>query len=137
MENTKINLILNIVKIAIIAIGAIFTALILGGNTAVVGSSLQLTYVVMAVCALAAVGFGIYLFSSNIKNNKGALIGLVAFVAVLLISYLTASSEVPKIKAVVDSGTAKMVGAGLNAFYILIVGVLGAIVFAEVRKAIK
>lgn len=137
MENSKINLILNIAKFAIIAIGAIFTVLILTGNIAVVGSSLQLTYVVLAACALAAIGFGIYLFASNIKNNKGALIGLGAFVLVLILSYVFASGEVPKIKTVVDSGTAKMVGAGLNAFYFLLVGVLGSIVFAEVRKAIK
>lgn len=137
MENKKINLILTVVKVAIVAIGAIFTILILGGNTNVVGAALQLTYVVMGVCALAAIGFGIYLFSSNIKNNKGALIGLVGFVLVMLICYFTASSEVPNIKTVVDSGTVKLVGAGLNAFYVLLVGVLGAIVFAEVRKAVK
>lgn len=131
MENKKINLILTVVKVAIIAIGII---LILTSNF---GAALQLTYVALALCALGAVGFGIYLFASNIKNNKGALIGLVGFIAVMLVCYLTASSEVPNIKTAVEGGTVKMVGAGINAFYVLLVGVIGAIVFAEVRKAIK
>lgn len=131
MENKKINLILTVTKVAIIAIGIILMAI---GSF---GAALQLTYFALAICALAAVGFGIYLFASNIKNNKGALIGLVSFVVVLLVCYLTASSEVPNIKTVVTSGTTKMVGAGINAFYVLLVGVIGAIVAAEVRKVIK
>tara|TARA_R110001592_G_scaffold307299_2_gene580795 strand:- start:326181 stop:326576 length:396 start_codon:yes stop_codon:yes gene_type:complete len=131
MENKKINLILTVTKVAIIAIGLLLMA------TSNFGAALQLTYFALAACALAAVGFGIYLFASNIKNNKGALIGLVGFVVVLLICYLTASSEVPNIKTVVSSGTTKMVGAGINAFYVLLVGVIGAIVAAEVRKVIK
>jgi len=137
MESNKINLVLNGIKIAIIALGIIFTAMIFAGNMGIVGSALGITYIALGLAALVAVGFGIYLFASNIKNNKGALIGIVAFVAILLISYISASSEVPAIKQVVTEGTSKMVGAGIISFYLLIIGVIGAIIFAEVRKIIK
>jgi len=131
MENKKLTLVLNVVKIAIIALGIL---LMVSSNF---GAALRLTYIALGACALAAVGFGIYLFANNIKNNKETLIGIGAFVAILLISYVSASSEVPAIKQVVEPSTAKMVGAGITAFYLLVIGVIGAIIFAEVRKLIK
>lgn len=137
METKTLNLILNVLKIGISAIGIILFIMILAGNDGVVGTALGITYIAMGICTLAAVGFGIYLFVSNVKNNKGALIGIVGFVAIILLSYLTASDAVPAIKQQVSPGTAKMVGGGIAAFYVLTLGVIGSIIFAEVRKVLK
>lgn len=137
MQENKFGLVLNIFKIGIIAIGIILVLMILLGNDGMVGSALTLTYIALVACAVAALGFGIFLFLSNIKNNKKGLISLVAFAAIILIAYATASSDIPAIKESVTAGTVKMVGGGLGAFYVLLIGAVGAIVFAEVSKLIK
>ncbi len=136
-ENNTLNLVLNITKIGIIAIGIVLVLMILFGNDGMVGSALTLTYIALATAGVAALGFGIYLFISNIKNNKKGLISLVVFAAIILIAYATASSEIPAIKQSVTEGTVKMVGGGLGAFYVLLIGAVGSIVFAEVSKIIK
>ena len=137
MQENKINLILNVVKLGIVALGIVFVLMILFGNEAMVGSALSLTYIALIACAVAAIGFGVYLFLSNIKNNKTGLISLGAFAAIILIAYATASSDIPAIKQQVTEGTVKMVGGGIVAFYILLIGAVGAIVYAEVSKLFK
>ena len=137
MQENKIGLVLNAAKIGIIAIGIVMVLLILFGNEGMVGAALGLTYIALVVCAIAAIGFGVYLFASNIKNNKKGIISLGAFVAIILISYLTASSDIPAIKQQVTEGTVKMVGGGIVAFYLLLIGAVGAIVYAEVSKLFK
>lgn len=137
MQENKIGLVLNAAKIGIIAIGIVMVLLILFGNEGMVGAALGLTYIALVACAIAAIGFGVYLFASNIKNNKKGIISLGAFVAIILISYLTASSDIPAIKQQVTEGTVKMVGGGIVAFYLLLIGAVGAIVYAEVSKLFK
>ncbi|TXC78955.1 hypothetical protein [Luteibaculum oceani] len=137
MEENKIGLALNVAKIGIIALGIIFVLMILGGNDGMVGSALTLTYVALAASAIAALGFGIYLFLTNIKNNKTGIISLGVFAAIILIAYATASSDIPAIKQQVSEGTVKMVGGGIVAFYILLIGAVGSIVYAEVSKLFK
>ncbi len=137
MQENKIGLILNVAKIGIIAIGILLVLMILFGNDGMVGAALGLTYVAMVACAVAALGFGIYLFFGNLKRNKNGLIGLGAFAAIILISYLVASSDIPAIKQQVTEGTVKMVGGGIIAFYVLLIGAVGTIVYTEVTKIFK
>ncbi|MGB0166713.1 MAG: hypothetical protein ACPF8V_07640 [Luteibaculum sp.] len=138
MEEKKLNLILNIVKLGISAVGIIlFLMILFGDGASTVGAALTLTYVALFLCALVALGFGIYLFISNMKHSKKGLISLVAFIAILLVTYAVASSEIPDIKQSVTASTVKMVGGGLSAFYVLLVGAVGAIVYAEVSKLLK
>ena len=137
MENKTLNTVLNVARLLIMVIGLILFVMILSGNDNVIGAALNLTYISLAICAIAALGFGIYLFVSNISKNKNGLIGLGAFIAVLLIAYLVSSDAVPNIKQTVTASTAKWVGAGITAFYILLAGVVASIVYAEVRKALK
>ena len=139
MNSSKLNMILNIVKIGVIALGVLFIVLIVAGNEAMIGASLQLTYVVLGASAIAAILFGIAHFVKNLEHNKKPLIGLVAFFGVLLLGFLFASGVVDPdwTKEPVTESTSKWVGTGLISFYFLMAGVVGTILFVEVNKMIK
>lgn len=70
------------------------------------------------------------LFTSPDKLKK-ALIGIGAFLLVILISYFTASG---KEVGGASAGTVKWVDAGLRSFYILTVVAIGAMVVAGLKK---
>jgi len=139
MDNTKLNTILNVVKIGIIALGVLFIALIVSGSEAMIGAALQLTYVVLGASAIAAVLFGIQHFVKNLEHNKKPLIGLVVFFGVLLLGFLFASGTVDPdwTKEPVSESTSKWVGSGLISLYLLMAGVVGTILFVEVNKIVK
>ena len=141
MENKGINLALNGVKIGIVALGVLLFLLISGTETnevdGLVSTALGLTYVAFILCTVAAVGFGLYLFITNLKNNKAGLYGIIGFVVVILLAYLLASSDSPSAKLVVEESTSKWVGTGLIAFYLLIAATVGTIIYTEVRKITK
>lgn len=74
------------------------------------------------------------------KNKRiSALYKFGGFVAILLITYLFSSSEVlPSYeKYQINSGAAKRVGMGLNAFYFLAIGAVVAVLYTEFGKAFK
>lgn len=79
---------------------------------------------------------------SAIKNPSGLLKSLIGLGGLLLlfgVAYGISGSEVTTVAASlgVDSGSSKLIGAGLGMFYIvLIAGILG-IVFSEINKALK
>lgn len=94
-------------------------------------------YILFAVAALAAVVFPVLQLIQNPKNAKGALIGIGALVVVLGISYLLASDVNPTKMEDVTAETAKRVGTGLYAFYILGIVAVAATVYSEVSKLFK
>ena len=84
----------------------------------------------------------ISVISGLIKNPSSlgkTLIGIVAFLAVLGLSYALASDFVPPLSGdnVVTPSTAKLAGAGIYAFYILIIVAVGAMIAAGIKKAIS
>ena len=95
-----------------------------------------LTYLMIGIGALIAIGFGIKKMMSNTENAKKTLYTIGGLVAVLLFSYLIASDEVLKSfeKYEITSTTAKRVGMGLIAFYVLAVGAIGAVLYSELSK---
>jgi hypothetical protein len=139
MDNAKLNMILNIVKIGIMALGVTFTALIVAGSELMIGAALQLTYIVLGASAIAAILFGITHFVKNLEHSKKPLIGLVVFFGVLLLGFIFASDVVIPdwTKEPVTESTSKFVGAGLISLYLFMAAVVGTILFVEVNKITK
>ena len=95
-----------------------------------------LTYVMVAFAALAAIGFGIKKMIQKTNNAKKTLYTIGGLVAILIFSYLIASDEVlgSYEKYEITASTAKKVGMGLNTFYLLAIGAIGAVLYAELSK---
>lgn len=138
MDSKQINLALTIIKFAVIGLGVIFIAgIAFFDMNGLVGSALGITYVAMFIATVAAAGFGIKMFIEKAKESKSTLYGVLGFVALILLSYLFASSDVlPDWKDVTES-VSRTVGAGLWLLYFLLFGAIGSIVYVEVRKILK
>jgi len=95
-----------------------------------------LTYLMVAFAALTAIGFGIKKMMLKTNNAKKTLYTIGGLIAVLIFSYLIASDEVlgSYDKYEITASTAKKVGMGLTSFYILAIGAIGAILYAELSK---
>lgn len=138
MDSKQINLVLTIIKFAVIGLGVIFIAgIAFFDKLVLVGSALGLTYASLAVCAVAALGFGIKLFIEKAKESKSTLYGVLGFIALILIAYLIASDAVAPNWKEVTEGVSRMVGTGLWLLYLLLFGAIGTIVYVEVRKILK
>ena len=95
-----------------------------------------LTYVMVAFAALAAIGFGIKQIMQKTDNAKKTLYSIGGFLAIILLSYLVASDEVlgSYEKYEITASTVKKVGMGLTTFYLLAIGAIGAVLYAEFSK---
>ena len=95
-----------------------------------------LTYVMVAFAALAAIGFGIKQMMQKTDNAKKTLYSIGGLLAIILLSYLIASDEVLSSyeKYEITASTVKKVGMGLTAFYLLAIGAIGAVLYAEFSK---
>lgn len=129
----------TIILFALLGVSALLSVLFFAGA---VSEGLLLTwcYVLLGLAAITAVVFPILTMAKNPAGAKSALIGVVALVAVLGISYALAGSEeyfTLDGKLLADEATSKKSGAGLTAFYITGALAIGAIVWAEVSKMLK
>jgi len=95
-----------------------------------------LSYLMVGFAALAAIGFGIKKMMQKTNNAKKTLYTIGGLVAVLIFSYLIASDEVlgSYEKYEITASTAKKVGMGLTTFYVLAIGAIGAVLYAELSK---
>jgi hypothetical protein len=95
-----------------------------------------LSYVMVAFASLTAVGFGVKKMMQNYNNAKKTMYTVGGLVAVLIFSYLIAPDEVLVAykKYEVTASTVKKVGMGLNTFYLLAAGAIGAVLYAELSK---
>jgi hypothetical protein len=75
----------------------------------------------------------------NFSEAKGSFIALGAIVAVLLLGYLTASSDYSfkGMENYISQDNVKLVGGGLNSLYILIAIAVVSSVYFEVTKFFK
>ena len=98
-----------------------------------------ITYIMIFGAALAVIAFSVMQMVKHPNNAKKTLYTVGGLVVILIISYLIASSEVlPSYeKYHINSGAAKRVGMGLNAFYFLAIGAVLTVLYTEFGKAFK
>ncbi|ARV09954.1 hypothetical protein BTO05_10020 [Winogradskyella sp. PC-19] len=112
----------------------------LAGDTAIIDPMAFVTYVILGLVLAFVLFFVIKNLFTNTAGLKNTIIGLVAFVAVLLIAYLVSGGDVTQYKnqdEFATPGQSQMVGAGLTAFYILLAVAAAAMIFSGVKKIIS
>ncbi|WP_420315664.1 hypothetical protein [Ekhidna sp.] len=93
---------------------------------------LFISYILIGVCVLAAVGMPLVKAFGDPDSLKKMGIGVGALLVVFLVSFFTASGNA---MGEATETTTKMVGAGLTTFYILAIGAILGIVYTEIKKA--
>jgi hypothetical protein len=148
---------MNIQKITTIAcaslgfLGLIFLFLIIGkGDDAIEMSAMQgdygsVSYIILLAQFILLIAVSISLFfsiknlASDKQNLKKSMMGIGAFLFVILIAFLFSSGvETPmKDGEVLSASGARWVETGIRTFYFLTVIAIGAMVFSSVKKLIK
>lgn len=100
---------------------------------------LVMGYVLLGLSALGVIFFSIYQLIVNFKKAKGALIGIIALVAVFLIGYAMGTSELYLDVAIpVSSETiSRIIGGGIYATFIFIGLAIIATIYSEVSKLFR
>ncbi|UOX35194.1 hypothetical protein LXD69_06675 [Flavobacterium sediminilitoris] len=136
----------NLTKFAAIVIailGIIFLAGLMSSsdddaNNGWISPLIYLSYIVLVICIAIVLIYVLKNLFSNKENFKRTIISLGLFLGVILISYVLAGDEEVKANGIMHSGsTSKLVGAGLNAFYLLTLVALGTMVWAFLNKLKK
>ncbi|OUR94710.1 hypothetical protein A9Q87_03485 [Flavobacteriales bacterium 34_180_T64] len=112
----------------------------LDGDTAIVEPMAIVAYIILGMILLFVVFFVLKNLVTNTGSLKSTLIGLGAFVGVLVIAYVLSGGDtnVYKYNGIeATSGQSQMVGAGLIAFYILICASAVTMLFSGIKKMIK
>jgi purine-cytosine permease-like protein len=130
MKHTASNSIGRIAQWALMGLGVLFTIMIFTGSELGIDGGLWVTYIAMAVATVAAIGF------SFTGLTKKSLIGIGAFLGLLLIAYLISDGS-DAAKYGLTEGASKWVGAGLITMYVALFGAIGAIVYGEVTRLLK
>lgn len=110
----------------------------LNGDTAIVDPMAYVTYVIFILTVLFVLFFVIQNLFTNRGSLKSTLIGAGAFAAVLIIAYVFSNGNDAGNYMYNGSpatrGESHLVGAGLIAFYILIVAAGASMVWATIKK---
>lgn len=135
--------ILKIVALLLSVAGIIFWFMLISkGDEAVkatgegVSPMLMIAYITMAIVLLFVLIFVLQgIMAGNIKKT---LMSVGAFAVILIIAYAMSSGSTEGLPLVDDApvteGTSKLVGTGLNAFYILAVLAIGSMAFSGFKK---
>jgi hypothetical protein len=106
-----------------------------------INAGLILTYIMIGVAALAAILYPLMFLVKNPSKGKTALMGVGGLLLICLISYLLASGEIMTFpgseKFGMTEASTKRVGMGLITFYILSIGAIVAVMYAELGKLFK
>lgn len=94
---------------------------------------LIISYVLIVLCALAAIVIPLIQSFSDPKSLVKSGIGLGVVLVVFLIGYLLADGE----SDVTTESTARLVGAGIISMYIFILIAIVGIIYTEISKIIK
>lgn len=110
----------------------------LNGDTAIIDPMAWVTYVIFAITMVFVLYFVLKNLFTDTGSLKSTLIGIGAFIAVLVIAYvLSNGSDAGKYMyngAAATESESHLVGAGLIAFYILIIAAAGSMIWAGVKK---
>ena len=95
-----------------------------------------LAYIMIAFGAITTIVFGAKKLISNQENRKKTLYIIGGLILIIIVSYLIVSGQVPSSyeKYNITSDVSKRVGMGLNMFYLLSIGAIGAILYTELSK---
>lgn len=142
--------ILKIVALILSVLGAIWLVrIILAGDTAIADSAdlqdglitpfIMIAYVTIAIAIVFVLVFVLKNLFSSGNSLKSTLIGLGAFLAVVVISFVLASGEQVELRDgdILSASASRWVEAGIYAFYILALVAIGAMVFSGVKKLAK
>lgn len=138
----------NILMFAFIAIGVLLMVMTMSSgltpeqsnceDCGAVGSFIGLSYVLLILAIVAAIGGAVFQAALNPDKIKGSLIGLGVMVVVLGLSYVLADGTVePYYASGITETTSKLSGAGLYAFYILFLLSVLSIVYSSVSRFFK
>lgn len=149
----NLHKILKILAAVLSLIGAIFLVMIIskgdtaitsayeaGEDTSLVDNMAYVAYLIFVIVLVFVIGFVIKNLFTDTGSLKSTLIGLGAFVAILVISYVLSGGDPTVYKhseGIATETASHLVGAGLVAFYILGILAIGSILFTGVKKLIK
>ena len=139
--NTKIAGIAGrVFQFAIGGIGTILFLLILfKGDETIIPYAIGLSLWAIYIAAGIALLFGLLHFVTNIKDNKKGLIGIVAFIVVIIIARTLAKGQdtTADLLQKADEGQILMTDTGLYMLYFLMGIAVLSILFAEVSRLLK
>ena len=135
--------ILKIVALILGVAGLIFWVLLVAKGDEVVKSTgegvdplIYIAYITLAIVLLFVVIFVLKgIFAGNLKKT---LLSIGTFLAIVIVSYVMSSGSVEGLpllegEPISESGS-KWVSTGLNTFYILAIGAIGAMVLSGLKK---
>lgn len=111
-----------------------------GEKSSLVDPMAWIAYITLGLVLVFVIGFVVKNLITNTKGLKNTLIGVGAFVAVLVIAYALSGGDQTQYKlqdGFATEGQSTMVGAGLSAFYILLFIAAGTMIFSGVKKIIS
>ena len=142
--------ILKIVGLILCILGGVWLLrIILAGDEAIIATPdlqsslvtpfIYIAYLTFAIALVFVVIFVIINLFSSGAAIKSTLIGVGAFLAVVLVSYLLAHGEQTTTRdgEIITEATSRWVEAGIYAFYILGAFAIGAMIFSGIRKLAK
>ena len=133
------NKLFSIILMALLGLSALLSILFFAG-VVTEGLLIAWCYVLFGIAVIVALAVSVMGMVQNPKKAKNALIGGGILLAICLIGYFVSGDEVHMNQdgeTLADAGMSQLSEGGLISFYILVVVAVGAIIFAEVSKAIK
>ena len=119
---------------------AIENAYAAGESIASVDTMIPVAYVIFVLVLVFVVFFVVKNLITNAKSIKNTLVGIGAFIAILIVSFVVSGGDPTKYydnNVLVSDGTSQLVGAGLVTFYILVVVSLVAMAWSGINKIKK
>ena len=106
--------------------------------TSLVSPMYILTLIILAIIVIATLGAVLFSLAKNPGGLIKAGVGIIAFLVVIVISYVLASGVETQMKDgnILSEGGSKLVGAGIYAFYFLAAIAVGLMVLSGVKKLI-
>ncbi|MGB3608309.1 MAG: hypothetical protein WA775_05915 [Psychroserpens sp.] len=108
-------------------------------NQGILTAFINLAFVVLAIATVAAVLFSLINLASNPDKLKKTLLAFGVFAAVLAVAFFISSGE----ERVLSDGStltatqSQMIEGAIKAFYILIIGAAGLMLFFGVKKMLS
>ncbi|GAB4376683.1 MAG: hypothetical protein Kow0075_04040 [Salibacteraceae bacterium] len=103
----------------------------------VIGNFIGLSYVLLILAVVAALGGTVMTAITNPKKMVGTAIGIGVMVLIVGVSYALASDEVLKSYGDFTPSVSRWTGAGLYTFYILFLLAVASIGYSSVSRMLK